>query len=60
MYKVLMFGDTNYQHRSAIRREMRKLIRKHGTKNLLIIAGGAPGLARITERCLGIVPQRRE
>jgi hypothetical protein len=43
MYKVLMFGDRNYKHRSAVRREMRKLIRRHGTANLLIIEGGAPG-----------------
>lgn len=44
-----MFGDRNYAHRSAIRRELRKLIRKQGTKNLLIIEGGAPGADRMVK-----------
>jgi hypothetical protein len=52
LYKVLMFGDRDWTNAAAIRRELRKLIAKHGTQRLLIIegecpSGGADLLARI-------------
>jgi hypothetical protein len=52
LYKVLMFGDRNWTNSAAIRREIQKLIAKHGTQRLLIIEGectkgGADLIARV-------------
>jgi hypothetical protein len=52
LYKVLMFGDREWTNSAAIRRELRKLIAKHGTQCLLIIEGectkgGADVIARV-------------
>lgn len=52
LYKVLMFGDRDWTNAAAIRREIQKLVLKHGTQHLLIIEGecpygGADLLARI-------------
>jgi hypothetical protein len=42
LYKVLMFGDRDWTNAAAIRRELRKLIAKHGKQRLLIIEGECP------------------
>jgi hypothetical protein len=42
LYKVLMFGDRDWTNSAAVRRELRKLIRRHGTQRLLIIEGECP------------------
>lgn len=42
LYKVLMFGSRDWTKFGPIRREMRKLIKKHGTNRLLIIEGECP------------------
>lgn len=52
LYKVLMFGDRDWTNAAAIRREIQKLVTRHGTQHLLIIEGecpygGADLLARI-------------
>jgi phosphoglycolate phosphatase-like HAD superfamily hydrolase len=52
LYKVLMFGARDWSDPRPIRRELRKLIKTHGTTNLVIIegecpSGGADLLARI-------------
>jgi hypothetical protein len=46
IYKVLICGDRNWSEEYAyvVKREIRKLARKHGTINLLLIEGGAPGV----------------
>lgn len=53
MYKVLMFGGTLWSEWGPIEREMTRLVKVHGTTNLLIITGGAPGadtMAAMTAR----------
>lgn len=49
MYKVLMFGGTDYSDWYRVRYEIKRLIDEHGTKNLLIISGGAPGADTMAE-----------
>lgn len=46
MHKALICGDRNYRSEYAlvIKRVVRRLVKKHGTKNLLLIEGGAPGV----------------
>lgn len=46
MYKVLICGDRNWKvsYAKVIRRVIDELVAEHGTKNLLIIEGGAPGV----------------
>jgi hypothetical protein len=57
MYKVLVCGDRNWVNPIPIERELRKLIRRHGANNLIIIEGKAPGadqLAGFWARSLNI------
>lgn len=49
MHKVLMFGDRNWSNFEVIERQMTKLVDTHGTKNLLVISGGAPGADTMCE-----------
>lgn len=44
IYKVVFSGARDWSNSSAVRRELVKLIAQHGTTNLLIISGKAPGL----------------
>lgn len=46
LHKVLICGDRNWtkEYARAVTKEIFALTRKHGTKNLLIIEGGAPGV----------------
>lgn len=48
IHKVLMFGSRDWTNRGVIRRELRKLIEKHGTKDLVIIEGKARGADTIS------------
>lgn len=43
MYKVLMFGGTGWSDWVAVEHAIHKLVLQHGTSDLLIISGGAPG-----------------
>lgn len=43
LYKVLMFGARDWRNRTPVKRELAKLVAKHGTSKLLIIEGKAPG-----------------
>lgn len=43
IYKALMYGDRDWKKRSPVEREVKRLIKKHGTSKLVIIEGGAPG-----------------
>lgn len=43
IYKVLMFGARDWYNPTPVQRELAKLIAKHGTSNLVIIEGKAPG-----------------
>lgn len=43
MYKVLICGNVEWHKFGPIKRELRRLIKKHGKDKLLIIEGGAPG-----------------
>lgn len=50
MYKVLMFGSRDWNKAGPIKRELRKLVKKHGTKKLIIIEGecrGADQMCRV-------------
>lgn len=49
MHKVLMFGGTEWSDWPSIHHEISKLVLKHGTTNLLIISGGAPGADTMCE-----------
>lgn len=42
-YKVLMYGDRNWENQKAVERELQRLVSKHGKTKLIIIEGGAPG-----------------
>jgi hypothetical protein len=46
MYKVLICGDRNYrsEYPRIVKRVVRGLVKKHGTNDLLLIEGGAPGV----------------
>lgn len=49
IYKVLMSGSVHWANSSAVRRELKKLIAKHGKTNLVVISGKAPGLDTIAK-----------
>lgn len=49
IYKVLIFGGRNWSEFAPIRREVKKLVRKYGTRRLLIIEGGAPGADKMSK-----------
>jgi hypothetical protein len=54
LYKVLIFGARDWSEFGPIRREIKKLIKKHGTDNLLIIEGECPnGGADVIARIIG-------
>ncbi len=46
LYVVLICGDRNFHdvYSKIVKREIGKLVKKHGTKNLVILEGGAPGV----------------
>lgn len=46
LYTVLICGDRNWtpEYAQVVKREVKKLVKKHGTTKLLIIEGGAPGV----------------
>lgn len=46
LYVVLICGDREYDENYVriVKREIRKLVKKHSTKNLVILEGGAPGV----------------
>jgi hypothetical protein len=46
MHVVLICGDRNWKEGYAriVKREIRSLVKAHGTKDLLLIEGGAPGV----------------
>lgn len=44
-----MFGGTEWSDWAPIHHEIRKLVVKHGTTDLLIISGGAPGADTMCE-----------
>lgn len=52
LVKVLICGDRNYKERYAheLKKLMRQLVYEHGTKDLLIIEGGAPGVDSLAGR----------
>lgn len=59
IHKVLIFGARDWPHFGPIRREMKKLVKKHGTTKLLIIEGecpygGADVIARIVAHELSV------
>lgn len=51
LHKVLICGDRNYTrvYVKAVRKVIHALTKIHGTKNLLIIEGGAPGVDSIVK-----------
>lgn len=59
IYRVLIFGARDWTKYGPIRREIKKLIRRHGTQRLLIIEGecpygGADVIARIVAHELSV------
>lgn len=53
LHIVLFTGDRNWmkEYAPVVRREIFALTKKHGTKNLLIIEGGAPGIDSMVKLC---------
>lgn len=49
MYKVLVSGDRLWQNPLVIEREILALISEHGTRDLMLIGGGAPGADTIAK-----------
>lgn len=49
IYKVVFSGARDWSNSAAVRRELKKLIAKHGTTHLVIISGKAPGLDTIAK-----------
>jgi hypothetical protein len=46
-----LIGGRHWQDRRPVEREVRRLVKKHGENNLLIISGGAPGADTLAEIC---------
>jgi predicted Rossmann-fold nucleotide-binding protein len=46
LYIALICGDRNFreEYSRVVKREIAKLVKKHGTRNLVILEGGAPGV----------------
>jgi YspA, cpYpsA-related SLOG family len=57
IYIALICGDRNWGDSVPITREIKRLIKEHGTQKLLILEGGAPGadtLAKIVAHDLNV------
>ena len=51
IHKVLICGDRNWreEYPPVVKRVIRELVEKHGTKNLVVIEGGAPGVDTLSK-----------